>query len=83
MAGGGNYPIMMDIEWAAAPWNEVEPKYETCPECNGDRGVYYNEDGEELSSVDYERLSDEDKALWIFDKCERCDGTGYVSDIDY
>ena len=61
-----------------APWNQPEPLYETCPNCEGDGGIYYNDEGAELSVVDYERLSEEDKALWTFDKCERCDGIGTI-----
>ena len=72
---------------ANAPWNQRARVFHTCPECDGDGGIYYNNDGEELSKVDYDRLSDEDKALWNFDKCMRCDGTGEIEvapeDYDY
>ena len=78
MAGGGYYPTMSDIEWANAPWNELEPLYETCIHCCGDGGIYYNDEGDELSVVDYNRLSDEDKAQWTFDECEHCDGVGTI-----
>jgi hypothetical protein len=78
MAGGGYYPTMTDIEWASAPWNQIEPTYDTCPDCNGEGGVFYNGDGDEINRADYERLSDEDKQLWEFDKCERCDGLGTI-----
>lgn len=33
MAGGGNYPVMSDWEWAQAPWNE--PDVIDCPYCEG------------------------------------------------
>lgn len=78
MAGGGYYPTMTSLEWRNAPWNETEPTFVTCPECNGDCGIYYNDDGEELSKVDYDRLSDEDKQGWLLDKCCRCDGLGVI-----
>ena len=61
-----------------APWNDTEPLYETCPYCSGDGGIYYNDNGDELSVVDYERLSEEDREIWTFDKCEYCDGTGTI-----
>ena len=69
---------MSDIEWAKAPWNQTEPVYDTCPDCNGDGGVWYNEDGKKYSVADYERLSEEDKALCVFEKCERCGGDGEI-----
>ena len=78
MAGGGYYPAMMDWEWANAPWNEEEPNYDTCPDCNGDGGVWYDEDGEKHSKADYERMSEEDKALCVFEQCERCGGEGEI-----
>lgn len=61
-----------------APWNTPDAVYENCPECNGTGGDYYNENGDVISVADWERLSDEDKALWTFDKCERCDGLGTI-----
>lgn len=78
MAGGGYYPTMTDIEWANAPWNEPNPVYDTCPDCNGDGGVWYDEDGEKHSKADYDRLSEEDKVLCVFEKCERCGGEGKI-----
>ena len=69
---------MMDWEWANAPWNEEEPNYDTCPDCNGDGGVWYDEDGEKHSKADYERMSEEDKALCVFEQCERCGGEGEI-----
>lgn len=61
-----------------APWNQPDARYENCPDCNGTGGDYYNEDGDVISVADWERLSDEDKALWTFDKCERCEGLGTI-----
>jgi hypothetical protein len=61
-----------------APWNQPEPMYENCPDCDGTGGDYYNDDGDVISVADWERLSDEDKALWTFDKCERCEGVGTI-----
>lgn len=78
MYGGGYYPLMDSVEWANAPWNEPEPVYETCPECNGECGVWVNEDGDEIHEAEYKRLSDEDKALWDFIECEQCNGEGEV-----
>jgi hypothetical protein len=78
MAGGGYYPTMTDIEWANAPWNEPDMVYEICLDCDGNGGDYYNESGDIISVADYERLSDEDKALWKFDKCLKCNGTGWI-----
>ena len=61
-----------------APWNQPDAEYDTCPDCNGTGGDYYNDDGDVISVADWERLSDEDKALWTFDKCERCEGVGTI-----
>lgn len=61
-----------------APWNQLDARYENCPDCNGSGGDYYNENGDVISVADWERLSDEDKALWTFDKCERCEGVGTI-----
>lgn len=61
-----------------APWNQPDAEYDTCPDCNGTGGDYYNDDGDVISVADWERLSDEDKALWTFNKCERCDGLGTI-----
>ena len=61
-----------------APWNESDAQYENCPDCNGDGGDYYNDDGDVISVADWERLSDEDKTLWTFEKCERCEGLGTI-----
>ena len=60
------------------PCNQPDAVYENCPDCNGTGGDYFNEDGDVISVADWERLSDEDKALWTFDKCERCDGLGTI-----
>ena len=89
MAGGGCYPTMTDLEWRDAPWNERESKYEVCIECNGDGGIWYDEDGNEYSVADYKRMSDEMREGLEFDKCERCKGKGkvefepYEIDCDY
>ena len=61
-----------------APWNQPDAEYDNCPDCNGTGGDYYNDDGDVISVADWERLSDEDKALWTFNKCERCDGLGTI-----
>lgn len=60
-----------------------EPKYTTCPECSGDGGVFYNEDGEELSRVEYGKLSAQDQQGWDFEPCERCDGRGEIEEEPY
>lgn len=67
-----------DYDDRHAPWNQREPLYETCPHCGGDGGVYYNENGDEMCAIDYERLSDEYKSLWVLDNCEHCDGIGTI-----
>ena len=64
-------------DWWGSP-NVPDAEYATCPDCNGTGGDYYNEDGDVITQADWERLSDEDKALWAFDKCERCDGLGTI-----
>lgn len=78
MAGGGYYPKMTDWAWANAPWNQLDAVYETCPECNGDGGVWYDENGEEYSASDFEQMSEEVRFGLEFDKCERCDGVGTI-----
>lgn len=83
MLFGGNIPIMSDWEWAHAPWNEPDIAYETCPDCNGDGGVWYDEYGKEYSVADYERLSEEDKALCVFEECARCNGVGEIEAEPY
>lgn len=79
MEGGGYYPTMTSSEWSDAPWNKQEPRCEACPECGGDGGLWYDEDGKEYSVADYERMSEEMRKGLVFDKCERCDGTGEVA----
>lgn len=61
-----------------APWNQREPVYETCPECNGDCGAYYDYVGNRLDKVDWARLSEEDKGAWFFVECEQCEGVGTI-----
>lgn len=61
-----------------APWNQPDARYENCPDCNGDGGVWYDEDGKEYSVADYERMSEEERKDLEFEKCERCDGKGEV-----
>lgn len=79
MAGGGYYPIMTDLEWADAPWNNSsEETYDVCPECDGDGGVWYDEDGKEYSKADYERMSEEEQTELEFKECERCEGKGKI-----
>jgi Zn-finger nucleic acid-binding protein len=78
MAGGGYYPTMTDIEWRNAPWNQPDIAYDTCPDCNGDGGVWYDEDGNEYSVADYERMSEEERKDLGFEKCERCGGDGEI-----
>lgn len=74
----GNYPLMDSIAWSNEPWNQEEPEYETCPNCCGDGGIYYNEDGDDITKNEYLRLSEEEKKLWEFEKCSTCDGSGEV-----
>lgn len=78
MAGGGGYPIMSDIEWSRAPWNQPEIECADCPHCNGEGGIWVNDDGDVIDSADYKRLSDEDKSLFTFERCEYCKGDGYI-----
>lgn len=78
MYGGGYYPIMSDTEWRSAPWNQEEPEYETCPDCDGDGGEYYDADGEVISKEEYLHLSDFDKLLYEFVECEKCGGSGKI-----
>ena len=78
MHGGGYYPTMSNTEWRSAPWNQSDDEYETCPDCCGDGGIYYNEDGEDITKNEYLRLSEEEKKLWEFEKCSTCNGSGEV-----
>lgn len=67
-----------DYDYPYAPWNENDDAYEICPICNGDGGVYYNEDGDEINRDAYEGLNDKDKAEWTFERCANCDGEGLI-----
>ena len=78
MAGGGYYPIMSDTDWKRAPFNQPDPEYQTCDECNGDGGVWYDDNGNEFSKADYERMSDEMRNGLKFDECEHCGGKGEI-----
>lgn len=70
---------MSDIEWDNAPWNQPQAVYETCPDCNGDGGVWYDEEEDkEYDVADYERMSEEVRSTLQFIKCERCDGVGTI-----
>lgn len=77
---GSSHYISGNDWWgdSQAPWNQSKVVYENCPDCNGSGGDYYNEDGDVISVADWERLSSEDKALWTFEKCERCEGLGTI-----
>ena len=61
-----------------APWNQPDAEYGTCTDCNGDGGVWYDEDGKEYSKADYERMSEEERKDLEFEKCERCGGEGMI-----
>lgn len=61
-----------------APWNEVDDVYETCSECGGDGGVWFDEDGKEFTLAEYKKLPKEHQELCEFDVCLRCDGLGTV-----
>lgn len=73
----GYYPAGAEFD-PNAPWNETDPEYCTCPECNGDCGVWYDKDGNEYSDADYVRMSEEERKDLEFDKCYRCDGQGEI-----
>lgn len=72
------YPMMSRTEWENAPWNEVRGEYEICDECKGNGGVYYNEDGDEITPSEYEMLSEVDKSLWEYEECSKCKGEGRI-----
>jgi hypothetical protein len=40
--------------------------------------VWYDEDGNEYSKADYERMSEEERKDLEFEKCERCGGDGEI-----
>ena len=69
---------MSDTEWRSAPWNQVDDEYVVCPDCCGDGGIYYNEDGDDITKNEYLRLSEEEKKLWEFEECSICNGSGEV-----
>ena len=86
MAGGGNYPLMSEIEWENAPWNQKDVEYEVCPECNGSGYIYLNENGKQISQEEYEEMDESVKENCCRSVCELCDGYGeipYEDMIDY
>lgn len=77
----GSYQDVSGNDWWGdrhAPWNQPDAVYETCSHCNGDGGVWYDDDGNEYTKADYERLSEECRKGLNFDKCEHCDGVGTI-----
>ncbi|MFV0535955.1 MAG: hypothetical protein ACK5M3_01125 [Dysgonomonas sp.] len=58
-----------------------EPYMATCPECNGDGYIYYNEEGRIVSKEQYNNLHPHDR---YDEPCECCDGTGEIEyELDY
>lgn len=76
MAGGGYYPIMTDVEWANAPWNE--PETIVCPVCDGTGWLYCDIEGNKITEEQYTRLADEEKDDWGIINCVNCAGAGEV-----
>ena len=77
----GHFTYVSGNDWWAnpdAPWNQPELVYETCHECEGIGGRWYNEDGVELSKDEYDALSEEDKDSIEFVECRKCEGLGTV-----
>ena len=66
--------------WAnpSAPWNEPSVCYVRCDECNGDGGQWISEDGIALSQKEYDSLSEEDKDMYEFFECGKCEGLGTI-----
>lgn len=60
-----------------------EPTMIPCPDCGGDGGVFYNEEGDEISRVEYDKLSAEQQEDWEFEPCEYCDGDGEIEAEPY
>lgn len=70
-------PMGINDPYALMP----EPRMMQCPDCGGDKGEYWNEDGSELCThTRYATLSEEDKKLFTFWPCEKCEGTGEIED---
>lgn len=47
----------------------------TCPACDGNGEIYYNENGDRITKAQYDALP---KSRRDCDKCAECDGTGEI-----
>lgn len=72
-----NYPLGAEYD-SNAPWNEEDKDMEVCPECGGSGGMYYDEDGIEMTKSQYDCLSKEEQEYCEFERCERCGGEGEI-----
>lgn len=86
-----NYPMGAEHD-PRAPWNQVDPEMEECPECHGHGKIWYaydfrNDEDVECTKTTWQLLpDDEDEATakgGHFIKgdvltCSNCDGTGEV-----
>lgn len=56
--------------------------YHDCPECLGAGFKWYSEVGE-ITHKEYEKLTDQQKAEYWQEDCERCNADGILSQRDY
>lgn len=56
------------------------PTYNECPECEGTGTIYFDEDGNTLTQIEFMQRDDSD-----CEDCEMCNGSGEIEEepIDY
>lgn len=68
-----NYPLGAEFD-PNAPWNQKDPDYIDCPDCNAQGYIYYDEDGNEVDEREYLKFPDK----YEREKCYTCDGEGEI-----
>lgn len=65
--------------YPGCPCCTPEPKMVTCPACSGYGQIYYNNDGDNISKDEYDKLPKDQRE---FDICGECNGFGEV-ELEY